>query len=125
MKIQKLICGTLSAALIAAAFSGCSAAKKSDAPEIYSANYEYVKPLGRTAIADDGSLWLVHSGTGAEFTFSGTKATITMEGDANAAAPNNEGSQARIAIYVNGERVIDDMIDAAEKTYTVFESKEA
>ena len=124
MNVKKLICTSLSAVLIAAAFSGCSAAKEPDAPPIYSPSYDYVKPLGRTAIADDGSLWLVHSGTGAEFTFNGTKASITMEGDSNA-SPSAEGNLARIAIYVNGERVVDDTIDAAEKTYTVFESQEA
>ncbi len=33
-------------------------------------------------------------------------------------------SHARIGIYVNGERVIDDMVDHSEELYTVFESDE-
>ena len=32
-------------------------------------------------------------------------------------------SQVRIAIYVNGERVVDDMVNKLEKTYAVFESE--
>lgn len=80
---------------------------------------EYVRPIGRTLEAD-GSLWLVHSGTGMEFQFTGTSATIKIKPDSSFMTRSN---QARVAIYVNGERVVDDMVDKMEKVYTVFESE--
>lgn len=80
---------------------------------------EYVRAIGRTMIAKD-SLWLVHSGTGCEFTFNGTKATVKIKPDSSFMTRNN---QARVAIYVNGERVVDDMVDKMDKEYTVFESE--
>lgn len=79
-----------------------------------------MKFLGRTKLLDD-TLWLVHSGSGAEFTFTGTKATVTIKADS--AIMNGLGEQARVAIYVNGECVVDDMIKKLEQTYTVFESE--
>ena len=67
-----------------------------------------VKVLGRAAFVED-TLWMVHSGSGAEFSFVGTKATITMQCDST--IMGNRDSQARIAVFVNGECVVDDMID--------------
>lgn len=80
----------------------------------------YVRAIGRTGEQDD-TLWLVQSGSGAEFTFTGTAASVTIKPDSML----NSGmdSQARIAIYVNGERVVDDMVNKLEKTYAVFESE--
>ncbi|MBQ8554345.1 MAG: GDSL family lipase [Clostridia bacterium] len=86
--------------------------------------WDHVKPLGRTHMLED-SLWLAFSGSGAEFAFHGRYCSVTIGGDVNAAKANNEANQVRIAIYVNGERTVDDMIDAKEKTYTVFESDDA
>lgn len=80
---------------------------------------EYVRAIGRTMTAKD-SLWLVHSGTGMEFSFTGTSVTIKLKPDSSFMNRNN---QARVAIYVNGERVVDDMVDKMEKVYTVFESE--
>jgi len=80
---------------------------------------EYVRAIGRTFEAND-SLWLVHSGTGMEFVFTGTRATVKIKPDSSFM---NRSNQARIAIYVNGERVIDDMVDKMERIYTVFESE--
>lgn len=82
---------------------------------------DYVRTIGRTMIAKD-SLWLVHSGTGMEFSFNGTSATIKIKPDSSFMTRSN---QARVAIYVNGERVVDDMVDKLEKVYTVFESETA
>ena len=84
----------------------------------YTPTWENVKPLGRTHMLED-SLWLAFSGTGAEFTFHGCRAEVTIAGDMNATKPANEENQVRIAIYMNGTRVVDDMIDAKEKTYVV------
>ncbi len=82
---------------------------------------DYVRTIGRTMLAKD-SLWLVHSGTGMEFSFIGTSATIKIKPDSSFMTRSN---QARVAIYVNGERVVDDMVDKLEKVYTVFESETA
>ncbi len=81
---------------------------------------EYVRTIGRTMLAEDNSLWLVHSGTGMEFTFTGTSATVKIRPDSSFMNQNN---RARVAVYVNGERVVDDMVDKMEKVYTVFESE--
>ena len=72
---------------------------------------DYVRTIGRTMTAKD-SLWLVHSGTGCEFSFNGTKATVKLKPDSSFMTRSN---QARVAIYVNGERVVDDMVDKMEK----------
>ena len=87
-------------------------------------NWDNVKPLGRTRPLED-SLWLAFSGTGAEFTFHGARCEVAIAGDNNAARINDEGNKVRIAIYVDGERVVDDLIDAKEKTYTVLDAPEA
>lgn len=81
---------------------------------------EYVRAIGRTLPAKD-SLWLVHSGTGCEFTVTGTSVTIKIKPDSSFM---NRSNQARVAVYVNDERVVDDMVDKMEKVYTVFESDE-
>lgn len=135
----------------------------------YIPNQENVKALGRTCFVED-TLWMAFSGTGAAFTFRGSKAVVTLLGDNTAvpvegtgdlsdedvAASNNaeavkagnaeanvqseanatthqdtasqsegEDVQTRIAIYVNGRRVVDDMMDAPKKEYLVFESEQA
>ncbi|WP_338115777.1 hypothetical protein [Paenibacillus monticola] len=53
-------------------------------------------------------LWLALSGGGVAFSFHGTKAVITLQGDAIASTGNN---LARIGISVKGKPVIDDQID--------------
>lgn len=87
----------------------------------FTANEETVKLLGRTYFAD-GKLYCALSGTGAEFTFTGTKCTVTVDGDPNSGNPTAADNQARVGIYVNGERVIDDMVDNTQEVYDVFES---
>ncbi len=88
----------------------------------YFASPSYVKPLGRTYFHNN-RLFCALSGTGAEFSFSGTSCFITITGDSNSANPLFANSHARIAIYVNGNRVIDDLIDQPSKTYCVLESE--
>lgn len=119
MNIHKLF-ALICAGMMSVGMTGCGAEK---GPVTYAPTSENVKALGRTMLTDDDMLWLAFSGSGAEFTFNGTKAEVVIAGDDNAEKPNNEDNQARIAIYVNGERVVDDMIDHAEETYTVFESE--
>ncbi|MDR1692405.1 MAG: GDSL-type esterase/lipase family protein [Oscillospiraceae bacterium] len=83
---------------------------------VFEPSADNVKQLGRTSLTD-GVLWCAHSGTGAEFTVTGSSASVTLLGD-NAAGTDN---QARIAILLDGERVIDEMLDAREKVIPIFE----
>lgn len=77
-----------------------------------------VKPLGRThQIAD--TLWLAYSGAGAEFVFRGSWCRVTMAGDSVSHDAQNTGNHGRIAIYLDGARVVDSMMDAPEKNWTV------
>ncbi|KWX72341.1 SGNH/GDSL hydrolase family protein [Paenibacillus jilunlii] len=86
--------------------------------QTFKATNKHVKILGRTHYYND-VLWLALSGGGIEFSFYGTKAEITIKGDAIATTGNN---LARIGISVNGKRVIDDQVDQPLQSYTVFES---
>lgn len=90
---------------------------------VYMATEENVKLLGRTFFEFD-RLYCALSGTGFEFTFTGTKCSITVVGDSNSTNSSMADNHARVGIYVNGERVIDDMVDNAEEVYNVFESGE-
>ncbi|MCM1054277.1 MAG: GDSL-type esterase/lipase family protein [Bacteroides sp.] len=91
---------------------------------VYTASGDNVKLLGRTYF-DEDVLYCALSGTGAEFTFTGTKCSVVIKGDDNSANPGAADNLARIGIYLDGERVIDDMINESEKSYDVFESEEA
>ncbi len=86
----------------------------------YIPSEEVLKVLGRAAFVED-TLWLVHSGSGAEFTFVGTKVSVTLQGDSS--VTGGADSQAHVGILVNGECVADIMMDEAEKTLTVWESE--
>lgn len=82
-----------------------------------------IKPLGRTEFKD-GTLWLAYSGAGAEFTFNGTKCSVTFSGD-DTILNEDFNSLPRVAVFVDGERVLDKILSDAEKTFTVFESETA
>lgn len=90
-------------------------------PKDYEPTSEFVKLLGRAYYDDfDEDLICAYSGTGCEFTFNGTSAKITVKGDSAAKANNNDNA-ARFAIYVNGERTQDIMLDEQEKIITAYE----
>lgn len=82
---------------------------------------ENVKLVGRTHLMDD-TLWLAFSGTGAEFNYEGKKLDITFVGDG--AVFGGEENMSRVAVYVDGERVVDELIKEKEKTVTAFENAE-
>ena len=82
-------------------------------------DWNNVKPLGRTHQLPD-ALWLCFSGSGAEFAFHGSRCVVTIAGDDNA-SPDKRDELARIAIYVDGLRVVDQMIDAMEMSFTVLD----
>lgn len=133
MKIIKL----LTAAAMLLTFTACGGNNTADAAgadttvmeeehdmnteTTYKLTEENVKLLGRTYF-DGEKLYCALSGTGAEFTFNGTKCSVTVTGDSNALSPTAADNQARVAIYVNGERVVDDMVDNIQEVYDVFES---
>lgn len=81
-----------------------------------------VKLLGRTH-AENNALWLAQSASGIEFTFHGTSAAVDIVSDSSAFGASD--SQARFAVYVNGERKLDEMIKDYEKSYDIFSSDEA
>lgn len=78
----------------------------------------YVRPVGRT-YTDHEILWIPMSGSGGAFTFRGKKAQITLHAGT---LPTDSNNLARIAIEVNGSRIIDDRLDQMEKTYTIIDS---
>lgn len=93
-----------------------------DTNRTYTATELNVKHLGRTA-EQDGILWLALSASGIEFTFTGTKASVTIVGDTMISSGKDK--QARFAVYIDGERTLDTQVDAAEKTYEIFSADEA
>ncbi len=90
----------------------------------FSPTYQNIKPLGRTHLLND-TLWMAYSASGAAFTFTGKSCAITIAGDSTALSADRKDDQVRIAIEVNGKRVVDDLVDAIQKRYTVFECEEA
>ncbi len=100
-----------------------SSKEEENLENVYKLTSENVKLVGRTWYNED-ALWLALSGAGAEFKYTGKKLDITIVGD-GVASSGNADNQARVAVYVDGERVVDEMIDAPEKTFTAFESAEA
>jgi len=87
-------------------------------------NWDNVKPLGRTMPLAD-SLWLAYSGSGAEFAFTGSQCAVTFAGDNHAADPACANDHVRIAVDLDGQRVVDTMLDAAEKTCTVLDAADS
>lgn len=90
---------------------------------VYTASSDNVKQLGRTYYSDKDILWCAFSGTGAEFKFTGKKCTVNITGD-SVSLTNQTDNHARIGIYVNGNRVVDDMVDKWQKEYVVIDEDE-
>ncbi|HOR22778.1 MAG TPA: GDSL-type esterase/lipase family protein, partial [Ruminococcus sp.] len=84
------------------------------------ATEENVRYIGRNYY-DGETLWLVHSGSAAQFTVSGKSASVTISGGGN--ENNDEKSRPRYAVIVDGEIILDELIDKAEKTVTLFEGE--
>ena len=70
----------------------------------------------------EGIRWLALSASGVEFTFTGTSAAFTIVGDNMI---TNAEKQPRYAVYINGEQTMDNLVDSAEATVTVFTADEA
>ncbi len=90
---------------------------------IYKATPYNVKLIGRTYY-DGERLWCGLSGSGVEFKFRGTRCEIKIGGDSIAVSddPNNETNKARFAVYLNGVRIIDNIVRGKSRFYKVIES---
>ncbi|MDE6386515.1 MAG: hypothetical protein K2L82_01760 [Lachnospiraceae bacterium] len=78
-----------------------------------------VKCLGRTLLKND-ILWLALSACGIEFSYEGKYLEICLQGDDHTAAPTDH---ARIAVYIDHNRILDEMIQSAQPRYTVIDSE--
>jgi hypothetical protein len=86
----------------------------------YRATAEYVKAIGRTYYYKE-VLWFSFSASGAEFTFHGCYCAITIAGDASATEAWGAGHEARVAVYLNDEPVLDELINEENKTFVIYE----
>ena len=82
------------------------------------ADESHVKVMGRTYVDASGDRWFTNTDSGAEFTFTGTKASVIVK----TSDPDAGNNAARLGIFVNGKLVKDVMMDEAEKTIDFFES---
>lgn len=78
---------------------------------------ENAKQVGRTYLDDEGTLWCALSGSGAEFEFTGKNLDIIVEAD-KVISSGARDNYSRIAILVDGERVVDDMLNDTIKKYS-------
>lgn len=120
MKLNRFIIIILALSLLLA-FAGCTnkgddnmKVTESPTKRAVSANSETVKLIGRTYQDENGVLWIVQSAAGIEFVTDSTSLEIVLIGD-NSANGSSE-NPARYALWVNGERVLDEMMTEAERT---------
>ncbi len=85
-------------------------------PGVFLMSKANVKRLGRTVMIDD-TLWFSYSASGVEFNFTGSSLTFDLRSDSKYM---EEANQVRFAIYVDGERVVDEMMDEAFKNVEVL-----
>lgn len=88
-------------------------------PVDYLMTEDNVKPIGRTYY-DREVRWCGYSGSGVEFFFAGRKCTLHFKSDDQY---DNPGHEARVAVFVDGKRAADLLMDAPEKSVTVIESE--
>ena len=77
----------------------------------YIINEKNVKLTGRGTYDEDGIYWCALSGSGFECHFTGSYLAITLVGDGAAEIPDNDLNWARYAIYVNGIRVMEGLLN--------------
>ena len=79
---------------------------------LYDVCNENVKLTGRGSFDTDSSIyWCSLSGSGFECHFKGKWFHITLVGDRAATVPDNDSNWARYAVYVNGVRTVDSLLD--------------
>lgn len=84
------------------------------------ADREHVKQMGRCHQIGD-TLWLAMSGSGVGMRFTGRYLEISIRGGYVAERGEPDGNYARVAVYVNGTRIRDEMIDCPRKQLTVID----
>ena len=82
-------------------------------------NRHNVTSLGRTWPLADG-LWLAFSGTGAELVFTADLCEVVLAGDSRAADAAAVTDHARIAVELDGKRVVDARISMPEQTFRIL-----
>ncbi|MBO5283571.1 MAG: hypothetical protein J6B43_10700 [Lachnospiraceae bacterium] len=86
------------------------------------ADREHVKRMGRYHQIGD-TLWLAMSGSGIGMRFTGRYLEIPVRGGYVAEHGEADGNYARVAVYVDGVRILDEMIDVPEKRLTVMDQE--
>lgn len=86
-------------------------------------NCKNVKIIGRTYLDHQDVLWCGLSGTGVHFVFKGKKLVVEILGD-EISKGGEKDNYCRLSIYVNGKKIIDDMLDKPLKRYTAIDQKE-
>lgn len=84
------------------------------------ADREHVKRVGRYHEIGD-TLWLAMSGSGIEFRFTGRYLEIPVRGGYVAEHGEQDGNYARVAVYVDGSRIWDEMIDSSRRQFIVVD----
>lgn len=84
---------------------------------------ENVKYTGRNYYdSDSGTAWLVLSGSAVDFIVNGKSAEITINGDYGIS--NGIDQKPRYAVIVDGEVILDELLDVKKKTVKLFEGTE-
>ena len=86
----------------------------------YLPSAENVKFLGRTHTEND-VLWAFFSSSGVAFNVDARRLDVTIAGDSGTPQRKDNGSLARLAVFVNGERKLDQLIMKQEETFTIFD----
>lgn len=90
----------------------------------YIVNEQNVKLTGRgylshDEISDESCYWCALSGSGFECHFKGTYFAISLKGDKASEVPDNDANWARYAVYVNGIRTIEGLLDNFSQTKVI------
>ncbi len=83
-------------------------------------NEQNCKLTGRGVYDEDNIYWCALSGSGFECRFKGRELTLKLVGDKAAEIKNNDENWARYAVYVNGIRTVEGLLDQAVKYVPVI-----
>lgn len=86
------------------------------------ADQEHVKRMGRCHQIGD-TLWLAMSGSGFALRFTGRYLEIPIRGGYVAEHGEPDGNYARVAVYVDGIRILDEMIDSPQRRLVAVDSE--
>ena len=86
----------------------------------YIVNEQNVKLTGRGIYDEDNNFWCALSGSGFECHFKGRELTIKLVGDGASELPANDDNWVRYAVYVNGIRTVEGLLDRVTKTVPVI-----